>query len=124
MPLLPSLRCWANGSCRRREPGEVFSFRRLAIGGWLVVRRSKFGVQSSAFKAQAPRVSPPRQLRNIALVGFMGTGKSTVGHILADLLQFQFVDTDRTLEQRAGKRVAEIFAADGEPAFRALESAL
>ena len=54
----------------------------------------------------------------------MGTGKSTVGHILADLLEFQFVDTDRTIEQRAGKRIAEIFAADGEPAFRALESAL
>lgn len=62
-----------------------------------------------------------REIRNIALIGFMGTGKSSVGRLLAHLLHFQFVDTDDLIEARAGKRITEIFAEDGEPAFRELE---
>lgn len=65
-----------------------------------------------------------RTYRNIALVGFMGAGKTTVGNILAGLLDFEFLDTDRVIEQREGRRVTEIFAASGEPHFRALESAV
>jgi shikimate kinase len=67
------------------------------------------------------RVSAAREFRNIALIGFMGTGKSSVGRLLAHLLHFQFVDTDELIEARAGKRITEIFAQDGEPAFRELE---
>lgn len=48
----------------------------------------------------------------------MGTGKSSVGQSIAAELHFSFLDTDQLIEQRAGKSVAEIFAADGEPAFR------
>jgi shikimate kinase len=69
-------------------------------------------------------MSADRQFRNLALVGFMGTGKSTVGHVLADLLGFELVDTDKVIEHRAGKRVSEIFAAEGEPAFRQREADL
>ncbi len=66
-------------------------------------------------------MSADRQFRNVALVGFMGTGKSTVGHVLADLLGYELVDTDKVIEARAGKRVTEIFAAEGEGGFRQRE---
>jgi shikimate kinase len=61
--------------------------------------------------------------RAIVLMGFMGTGKSEVGRRLAQRLGRAFVDTDQLVEERAGKRVAAIFADDGEPAFRMLERA-
>jgi 3-dehydroquinate synthase/shikimate kinase/3-dehydroquinate synthase len=57
----------------------------------------------------------------IVLVGFMGAGKSTVGRALAARLGLPFVDSDREIERAAGRTVREIFAADGEPAFRELE---
>lgn len=66
-------------------------------------------------------MSNERKLRNIALIGFMGTGKSSVGRLIADQLQFQFVDTDELIERRAGKIIARIFSEDGEPVFRQLE---
>lgn len=69
-------------------------------------------------------MEPTREYRNIALTGFMGAGKSTVGHILAELLGFEFVDTDRLIEQRQNRRISEIFEQDGEPFFRRLESEL
>ena len=52
----------------------------------------------------------------------MGSGKTTVGRALAELLSFQFVDTDEVIENRAHKRIADIFEQDGEPAFRDLEA--
>ncbi len=66
-------------------------------------------------------MTAPRQIRNVALIGFMGCGKSTVGQALARRLKFEFVDTDRLIEEQAGCSIAEIFARDGEPAFRARE---
>ncbi len=60
--------------------------------------------------------------RNIALVGFRCTGKTIVGTALAEQLGLEFQDTDKTIEERAGKSIAHIFAEDGEPAFRVLES--
>lgn len=62
-----------------------------------------------------------RELRNVTLVGFMGTGKSTVGQQVATLLHFNFLDTDVMVEQRVGKTIPQIFAEDGEPAFRQFE---
>jgi shikimate kinase / 3-dehydroquinate synthase len=58
---------------------------------------------------------------NLVLAGFMGTGKSTVGNLVAERLGWAFVDTDQLIEQEAGLSVKEIFAAEGEPAFRARE---
>ncbi|HEX4832126.1 MAG TPA: shikimate kinase [Trebonia sp.] len=60
----------------------------------------------------------------IALVGFMGAGKTTVGRLLADQARVPFLDSDHVIEARAGRPIPEIFAADGEPAFRALEHAV
>jgi shikimate kinase / 3-dehydroquinate synthase len=57
----------------------------------------------------------------IVLIGFMGAGKTTVGHMLAEKLGLPFVDSDLIIESRTGRSVREIFAADGEPAFRELE---
>ncbi len=69
---------------------------------------------------------PPLEARNsrIFLTGFMGSGKSTIGPILANTIGFDFVDSDRLLEDREGKSVAEIFRETGEQYFRALEEAL
>lgn len=57
----------------------------------------------------------------VVLVGPMGAGKSTVGRLLAGHLGRDFVDLDNTIEAHAGRSVAEIFAQDGEAAFRAME---
>ena len=62
-----------------------------------------------------------RQLDNLALIGFMGTGKTSVGRLVAEILRFEFLDTDELIQARAGRTIAEIFEQDGEPAFRALE---
>ena len=59
---------------------------------------------------------------NIFLTGFMGTGKSTVGKLLADLLQCPFVDLDDIIVQRESHTITEIFAADGESYFRDCET--
>jgi shikimate kinase len=63
----------------------------------------------------------PRQIRNIALIGFMGSGKSSVGRAVAEALFFSFVDTDQLIEERAGKPISEIFNTDGEATFRSQE---
>lgn len=60
--------------------------------------------------------------RNLVLIGLMGAGKSTVGRILADRLGRPFADTDAIVADEAGLAVAEIFAQQGERAFRDLES--
>lgn len=61
---------------------------------------------------------------NIVLTGFMGTGKTTVGKLLARQLNYDFVDTDELIEARAGKTVPEIFQEMGEVAFREMEGAV
>lgn len=66
-------------------------------------------------------MTEPRQLRSIALIGFMGCGKSSVGRLVAGRLGFEFVDTDVLIEEQARQRIPEIFATRGEAAFRALE---
>ncbi|GAA2034731.1 shikimate kinase [Pseudokineococcus marinus] len=57
----------------------------------------------------------------IVLVGFLGAGKTTVGRLLAERLDLPFRDADEVVVERAGRTVAEVFATDGEAAFRALE---
>ena len=59
---------------------------------------------------------------NIVLIGLSGSGKSTVGKLLARLLDWEFVDTDKMVEQASGRRIHQIFAESGESAFRRLES--
>lgn len=61
---------------------------------------------------------------NIALIGFMGAGKTSVGRLVAEQLHFDYLDTDDLIELRSGRTITEIFATDGEPAFRRLEADL
>lgn len=65
----------------------------------------------------------PRRRRNLALIGYRGSGKSRVGRRLADRLGLPFIDADVELEKREGRAIASIFASDGEAAFRDLEEA-
>jgi shikimate kinase len=60
-------------------------------------------------------------MSHVFLVGFMGSGKSSVGRLLAEKLGMPFCDLDAAIERRAGKAVSGIFASDGEVAFRQLE---
>ena len=60
--------------------------------------------------------------KNIILFGFMGTGKTAIGKRLASKLGMQFIDMDDLIEEREGKSISKIFAQDGEPYFRRLES--
>ncbi|MDD9956166.1 MAG: shikimate kinase [Anaerolineaceae bacterium] len=61
---------------------------------------------------------------NIVLTGFMGSGKSTVGRLVAEALQRDFVDSDDLIVERAGKSIAQMFAEEGEEGFRGLESSV
>jgi len=62
--------------------------------------------------------------RNLVLTGFMGVGKSTIGTLAAERLSRPFIDMDKEIEARAGKTVSDIFAQDGEAAFRDRERTL
>ena len=62
-----------------------------------------------------------RQIKNLALIGFMGVGKSSTGHLIATGLGFNFLDTDALIEETVGKTVSQIFKEFGESSFRDLE---
>lgn len=62
------------------------------------------------------------KVQNIIFIGFMGTGKSTLGRMLAEHMQWSFVDCDERIVRKAGMSIADFFAQHGEAAFRALET--
>ena len=66
-----------------------------------------------------PTTTPAR----IVLTGFMGSGKSTAGPLIAHRLGWTFIDVDNVIESEAGTTIAQVFATQGEPAFRDLEHA-
>ena len=61
-------------------------------------------------------------MKNIYLIGFMGTGKSTVGKILAEEMNAEFVDTDKMVEDKTGRNISDIFEDSSEEEFRRLET--
>lgn len=69
-------------------------------------------------------MAPHALNRHLALTGFMGAGKSTLGAEVARRLGRGFIDLDREIEARTGIPITELFARDGEPAFRALEESV
>ena len=64
------------------------------------------------------------QARNVVLVGPMGSGKSTIGRLLAGRLGFVFRDSDTLIEERTGASISWIFDVEGEPGFRERETAV
>jgi 3-dehydroquinate synthase len=66
----------------------------------------------------------PEIKKNIVLTGFMGTGKTTVGKLLAAQLGYEFIDTDELIQARQGRSIPEIFIELGETAFRQMETEL
>jgi shikimate kinase len=66
-------------------------------------------------------VNSDRRIVNLALIGFMGTGKTSVGRFVAEQLHFNYLDTDEMIQSGTGRIISDIFKTDGEPAFRALE---
>ena len=76
--------------------------------------------QPEAQPFQGAHESPPRR---IVLTGFMGSGKSTVGPLVARRLGWGFIDVDEVIEAEAGAPIAELFARHGEAAFREREQA-
>jgi shikimate kinase len=91
-----------------RDAAEVFNGEKTAC-------------RAASFIIQSPTVNDARHIRNLTLVGFMGAGKSTVGRLAAEELQFHFVDTDHLIESRVGLSISDIFAQQGEAAFRQYE---
>ena len=81
-----------------------------------------FPLSTFTLTPHSPAMSVPRT--NIGLIGFMGSGKSSIGRLVAGRLGFQFVDTDTLLTAHDGRAIAEIFARDGEARFRDLETAV
>jgi shikimate kinase len=79
------------------------------------------GVPGTRSFCRLSRVEVP-VLENLVLIGYRGTGKTTVAQQLALALGWDWCDSDVEVELRAGKSIAAIFADDGEPAFRDLES--
>jgi len=61
---------------------------------------------------------------NVVMIGFMASGKTSVGRRVAKRLGFRFLDMDHFIEQEQGRPITEIFATEGEPYFRALETGL
>ncbi len=78
--------------------------------------------ESIATIEAVPRLKISAGIRRIVLTGFMGSGKSTTGRVLAERLGWNFLDLDNFVESRASLSVAEIFAVHGEAHFRRLES--
>jgi shikimate kinase len=73
--------------------------------------------------SDASQKRPPTAPR-IFLVGYRGTGKTTVARLVADRLGWAYHDADVRIEEAAGRSIADIFAAEGEPGFRDRESAV
>lgn len=60
-------------------------------------------------------------MESVVLIGPPGAGKSTIGKILAQKMQRDFIDTDHLIEETTGKKIADIFLIDGEVEFRRIE---
>src|ERR1700733_14542826 len=77
--------------------------------------------ESNPINEPGPQPIPPH-LRRLVLTGFMGAGKSTIGRILANRLNWQFLDLDAHLEARTGATIPQLFERHGEAHFRRLQS--
>ncbi len=97
-------------------------------GLWMLVAQAKEAAEvftgASIAHSAITRIhhTLSRQMQNLVLIGMPGCGKSTIGPLLAQATGRSFVDADETIAALAGKTIPEIFAQDGEDAFRRLET--
>lgn len=101
----------------------------VAMNGlWMLVAQAKESAEWFSGKAIPDEIIPQihrklrMQMENIVLIGMPGSGKSTIGQLLAKELGKQFVDADTAIVQQAGMTIPEIFSKDGESGFRAIET--
>jgi shikimate kinase len=87
----------------------------------LTKRRCNCALETWKLKLETKAMHSDRRIVNLALIGFMGAGKTSVGRLVAEQLHFDYLDSDELIQSRTGRSIAEIFKTDGEPAFRALE---
>jgi len=81
-------------------------------------------VHGNSYETAESKGNKAVDIPNITITGFMGTGKSTVGRLVANKLRREFVDMDTLIEQREGRPIPQIFEQSGEPYFRQLEASL
>lgn len=84
--------------------------------------RSDYGALSERLESLADEVHELLQGNSLYLVGMMGSGKSTVGRLVGKALKYPLLDTDALIEQSSSSTVSEIFAEEGEEAFRDMET--
>ncbi len=121
----------ANPERKRGWTSKRVSNAKLRATGWAPRYASCFDALDSdpdlisSILAQIAAESPGalRQKRNVVLIGLMGSGKTSVGHLAAKLLGFQFVDTDKLITATAGCPIPKIFQDEGEAGFRVRETA-
>ncbi len=87
-----------------------------------IARRGRPGGRLEGTDVTQTSSRPPRLRKTVVLVGMMGSGKTAVGTALARMLGVPFLDSDEEIVRAAQMSVAEIFARDGEPFFRARET--
>ena len=104
-------RCPGNAQASAAPPRSVVDFP--VPGPWAFSSESTCGSLPAAMSARPT---------NIVLIGFMGSGKSSIGRIVARRMGFQFLDTDALIVERAGRSIPTIFAEQGEEKFRDLET--
>ncbi len=118
---------------KRAWTSKRVSDAKLRASGWTPLYASYFAaldhdaalVPSIIDMIAKPAQSPhePVKAMNIVLIGLMGSGKTTLGRLVAHSLGFDFVDTDHLIIESAGKSIPEIFASEGEAGFRQRETA-
>lgn len=118
------------GIARKNEYNDIRRFNGLdwlffqAIPAFRIFTGQKIStdIQKDIYKIF--NASETRRKTHIALIGFMGVGKTTLGRLLAEEMGYEFVDTDHVIEKLSGKTTEEIFEYHGERAFRGLETAV
>lgn len=103
--------------CRTVVGTEMFLRQAAWQFRYFTGREAPLPIMRAALRdGRLPRIGP------IVLIGYRGTGKTTVARLLSERLGYRWLDADVELEARAGKSIAQIFADDGEQAFRSLEA--